>query len=246
MEEAEVNSETQEVATHEAENQTPQEESQTETWKQKQERNWQATRQKIADLERQNQQKEEVLRQMWEMQQAQKKQQVPEEPSPDPDEYASYSGVQKVTQKTVAPLQKDLEQLKSELAAAKQRELFATMRQKYADYDDVVNPETIALFEEKEPELSQSIAAINDPYKMTLQAYKFIKSSGILEEVPGKRRQKEATKMLEKNSKTIQSPQAYDKRPMAQAFKLTEKEKSNLWDEMNQYASMASSAAPLQ
>jgi hypothetical protein len=59
--------------------------------------------------------------------------------------------------------------------------------------------------------------------------------------VPDSRRSKEIDQKLEKNAKTVQSPLANDKRPMAQAFKLTEAEKSQLQDEMMRYAAFASS-----
>ena len=50
---------------------------------------------------------------------------------------------------------------------------------------------------------------------------------------------------LDKNAKTVQSPLANDKRPMAQAFKLTENEKSKLQEEMMHYAAFASSVPEL-
>lgn len=233
--EAEENSVVQEVAPSEADTPSPQPQVDP------QEKNWREVRQQLAELKRQNQEKDEILKSIYEAQ----RQQQPKEPEVDLDEYANYGGVQKVAKKTVEPLKKEIEELKAELGQAKQRELFNQMRSKYPDYDDVVNPETIALFEEKEPELANSIASIKDPHAMTIQTYKFIKASGLLDEVPSKRRQKEASKQMEKNSKTVQSPQAYDKRPMAQAFKMTEQEKSKLWEEMNQYASLASSVPQL-
>ena len=42
------------------------------------------------------------------------------------------------------------------------------------------------------------------------------------------------------NAKTVQTPQAYDKRPLAAAFQMTDAMKKELFREMNQYASMAS------
>lgn len=236
MEETSENNAVQEVVTPEVENHSPQPQADS------QEKNWREVRQQLAELKRQNQEKDDLIRSIYESQQ---KQQQPKEPEIDLDEYANYGGVQKVAKKTVEPIQKEIEELRQELKKSKQKELFNEMRSKYPDYDDVVNPETIALLEEKEPELANSIALIKDPHAMTIQTYKFIKASGILDEVPSKRRQKETQKQIEKNEKTIQSPQAYDKRPMAQAFKMTEQEKSKLWEEMNQYASLASSVPPL-
>ena len=42
------------------------------------------------------------------------------------------------------------------------------LRSKYSDFDDIVNSETIALLEKKEPELATTIADLQDPYKMGL------------------------------------------------------------------------------
>ena len=116
---------------------------------------------------------------------------------------------------------------------------FNTLKAKYTDFDDVVNPETIAILEEQEPELAQTIIDLKDPYKIGMQTYKYIKALNIVDSVPQARRSKEVGKKIEENKKTVQSPQAFDKRPMAQAFKLTETEKTKLYEEMMSCASQA-------
>lgn len=245
MEEAEVNSASEEVAPPEAEVQeAPQEQQQPA--EDRQDRNWKAARQRIEELERQNREKEELLKKAFDFQQAyQKPAQVADEPDEPDDEYIPKGRVKKLAKKEVEPLQKEIEELKAQLTVQKQRDMLNSLRSKYSDFDDIVNPDSLALFEEKEPELAQTIAEIKDPYKLAIQSYKYIKASGIADEVPNKRHAKEAEKKLEKNSKTVQSPLAYDKRPMAQAFKMTEAERSKLWEEMNHYGSMASSVPPL-
>lgn len=113
------------------------------------------------------------------------------------------------------------------------------LRGQFSDFDDVVNTETLALLEEQDPELAETIAATKDQYKIGLQTYKYIKAAGLQSKVPQARRQKEVEQKLEKNSKTIQTPQAYDKRPMAQAFKMSDTEKKALYEEMMGYAQQA-------
>ncbi len=93
--------------------------------------------------------------------------------------------------------------------------------------------------EEQDPELAKSIADTNDPYKIAIQSYKYIKAMGIESKVPNARRAKEIDKKIEKNEKTVQTPQAYEKRPMAEAFKLTDSMKSDLYSEMMSYANQA-------
>ena len=56
------------------------------------------------------------------------------------------------------------------------------------------------------------------------------------DKVPSARRAKEVEKKLEQNAKTVQTPQAYDKRPMAQAFQMSKAEMANIYKEMMGYA----------
>lgn len=250
MEDAEVNSEYNEVAPHEADSQTPEQhqESQVDHREDLQEKNWRAARERIAALERESREKDELLRKALDIQErfSQPKHKEPEEPEEPDDEYINKGGVKKVTKKVVEPLEKKIEQLEATLAQQRQKELYQSLQKKYPDFDDVVNPESIALFEEREAELAATMIEIKDPYKMGIQAYKYIKALNINDDVPGRRRQREAEKKLDKNSKTVQSPQAFDKRPMAQAYRITEAEKSKLYEEMLGYASQASSVPYLQ
>jgi hypothetical protein len=100
--------------------------------------------------------------------------------------------------------------------------------------------ETLELLETKDPELAETIAQLKDPYKMGIQSYKYIKALGLQNELPTARRHKEIEKKLEKNAKSVQTPMAYDKRPIAQAFKATEADKRRLYEEMMQYAQQSS------
>jgi hypothetical protein len=242
MEEAEVNSEIKEAAPHEAESQTPEQkepEQSHDRHEVDQERNWRAVRQRIAELERINQEKDEVIKKVLDSQKVQKIEPIEEEPASD--DFVNYQGVKKTAYKAVEPLQKKIDDLEAKISQRQQQDLFESLKRKFPDFDEVVNPETLALFDEKEPELANQIAATKDPYKIGIQAYKFIKASGFLNDLPNKRHQKEAEKKIEKNANTVQSPQVYDKRPMAQAFRITESERSKLYEEMNHYASQASS-----
>ena len=208
-----------------------------------QEKNWRAVRQRLANLEKENNDLKTQHQRLIEAQE--KARQMPDEPEPEEDEYANYKGVKRTARKEVAPLEKKIENLEQELEKRRQQDLMQSLKSKYPDFDDVVNPETIAILEQSEPELATTIGHLKDPYAIGIQAYKYIKALDLESKVPGKRRQKEAEKKIEKNNQTVPSPQAYDKRPMAQAFKLTEAEKSKLYEEMQSYASMASSVPPM-
>lgn len=127
------------------------------------------------------------------------------------------------------------------LRAQEQSQFLTRLKTKFSDFDEIVNPETLALLEEQDPELAASIAEEKDPYRIGLQTYKYIKASGIQSKVPQSRRAKEVEKKLEKNAQTVQTPQAYDKRPMAQAFRMSDTDKKALYEEMMSYASQAGS-----
>ena len=111
------------------------------------------------------------------------------------------------------------------------------LKRQYGDFDDIVNQETLAILEKQDPDLAETIAGLKDPYKIGLQSYKYIKALGIADKVPQARRVAEVDKKIEKNAKTVQTPQAYDKRPMAQAFKTTDAERAAIYKEMMEYAS---------
>lgn len=49
------------------------------------------------------------------------------------------------------------------------------LRGKYHDYDSVMNEQTIAAIQEKEPEIVEAITAIEDPYVRCEKAYQFFK-----------------------------------------------------------------------
>ncbi len=113
------------------------------------------------------------------------------------------------------------------------------LQSKYSDFTEVVNSDSIALLEEKEPDLAKAIAKLTDRYDVGEATYLLMKKFDT-SSVPSRRHAREVEKKIEKNEKTIQSPQAYDKRPMAQAFKSTEAEKSKLYEEMMGHASRGS------
>lgn len=152
------------------------------------------------------------------------------------EEYPNYGQMQKsaraIAREEFTRLEKerDVKNFKSKL------------ERRYDDFGDVVNSETIAILEKQEPELAATIADLKDPYKMGIQSYKFIKAMNLAPSRDTKRRAKEVVDNIEKNEKTIQSPQVHNKRPMAQAFSMTnlsQSEKDKLYEETLGYASQS-------
>jgi hypothetical protein len=209
----------------------------------RQERNWKAARERQKELERELKLQREMTEKLLAMtsSQAQKPPEVDEFDQIGDDEYISKGKVQALVHKKASKIAEDIAQRKVEEALQKreQANFLDNLKRKFSDFDDVVNSDSLALLEQQDPELAQTIADLKDPYKMGVQSYKYIKALNLTEKVPEARRANEIEQKLEKNAKTIQSPQAFEKRPMAKAFELTESMKSELYKEMMGAASLA-------
>ena len=240
MEEIQNQNEFMEAVPPEIENQIS--DVQTES---QQNRNWKALNEHKRELEREL----KAQRDMNEKLIAFASQQIPKaqiqqerdelDELPD-DEHLTKGQNKKLIQKEKKAIVQDVVlEVQKMLEKEKQAKYKENLQKKYSDFDDIVNPETLSILEEQEPELAQTLGDMQDPYKMGNAAYKYIKALGIADKVPGIRRVKEVEKKIENNEKTIQSPQAFDKRPMAQAFQLSDADKKNLYKEMMGFASRA-------
>lgn len=204
-----------------------------------QERNWRAMRERQRDLEQNLKQQMEMNEKLLAL--ATRANPVVEAPDEldqlADDEFIPKGKVKRLVQRERESIKKEaIEEVKQLLHKQDQAKFLDHLRAKYSDFDDVVNKETIAILEEQDPELALTISQNNDPYKIGVQSYKYIKALGIPKKAPDIRRAKDVEKKLEKNAQTVNSPLAYDKRPTAVAYTLTEAEKSSLYKEMMGYA----------
>jgi len=243
MTEQDLNSEEKEVATldtaHDVSTQSePNVQAEAQAREEVQQRDWRAMRQRQKEMEYELKQKNEMLERFLQNQQPQAKQEIVEPDEPD-EEYIPAGKVKGIARKAVQPLEKQVQELRAELAQQKQEKLISSLRTQYSDFDDVVNVETLEMLEKNEPELAATIAQFKDPYKMGLHSYKYIKALNLADKLPESRRTKEVVQKLEKNAKTVQSPTSYDKRPMAQAFKSAGVDNKALYEEMMFYAGKA-------
>lgn len=87
------------------------------------------------------------------------------------DDYAEGKHIKSVN-KNVKKLQKELHDYKEAMAEM-------TLRTRYTDFDDVVNPENLKKLKKMYPEMAESIHYNPDLYKKSLAAYNTIKSLGI-------------------------------------------------------------------
>jgi len=205
----------------------------------RQERNWKAARERQKDLERELKMKNELLERFLTSPAAQPPKEVDEFDAIGDDEFIPKGKVSKLIEKKAMKIAGEIAQQETQkiLKARDQDQFLDKLKRKYSDFDEVVNADTMALLEQQDPELAETIVDLKDPYKIGMQTYKYVKAMNLNAKVPDSRRAKEVEKKLEQNAKTIQSPQAYDKRPMAQAFKMTDAEKTQLYSEMMGYAS---------
>jgi hypothetical protein len=162
------------------------------------------------------------------------------------EEFIPLGKVKKLAEKNTQKVLKNTEELvRQEVAKALKKQesdqFMDRLNRQYSDFSEIVNPETLSILEEKEPELAATIADSKDPYKIGVQSYKYIKAMGLSQTAKDSRREKEIDKAIAKSEEAVTSPIAYDKRPIAQAFKLTDAMKKELYREMHGYAALASS-----
>jgi hypothetical protein len=208
-----------------------------------------AMRLKNAELERELKQLRETQMQIMQAQLANQqpvRQEVDEFDKIGDEEFIPLGKVKKLADKNNQKVLKNTEELvRNEVQKALQKQhqdqFMDRLNRQYSDFNEIVNPETLSILEEKEPELAATIADLKDPYKIGMQSYKYIKAMGLSQKATDARREKELDKAISKSEKAVTSPMAYDKRPIAQAFKLTDAMKKDLYREMHGYAALASS-----
>jgi len=192
------------------------------------------------ELERESKMQKELLHQLMN-QRAQS--QVVEAPEEDviellaKQEYVAGHDVAKALKKLEQKMNFQVEEVKKSYATQKGKSSFEEAKAEYKDFDQVVTPETLDLIEETNPRLAASLAKsmTDDPYTFAIQSYSYIKANGLYKSNQSKK-MTETEKKIEQNKKTVPSPQVFDKRPMAQAFKPTEEMKKELHQEMLGYA----------
>jgi hypothetical protein len=208
-----------------------------------------AMRLKNAELERELKQLREGQMQIMQAQLASQqpvRQELDEFDKISDEEFIPLGKVKKLAEKNSQKVLKNAEELVRQevnkaLQKREQDQFMDRLNRQYSDFSEVVTPETLSILEEKEPELAATIADLKDPYKIGMQSYKYIKAMGLSKAAKEVRREKEIEKAIEKQEKAVTSPMAFDKRPIAQAFKLTDAMKKDLYREMHGYAALASS-----
>lgn len=203
-------------------------------------RNWREMRRQNDELKQRAKMQDEMLQKLLSAQQQIQSQPKEEEIKISDDDYVQGAQVKKLLSRNTEEVKKSArEEAQRFMHEQEQSRFLEKLKRQFNDFEDVVNPETLAILEETDPDLATTIAELKDPYKIGLQSYKYINALGLAKKVPAARRVKEVEKKLEENAKTVQTPQAYDKRPMAAAFQFGEVDSKTLYKEMMHYASMS-------
>lgn len=221
-----------------------------------QDRNWKELRKKEQDTQRREQDalgkvkvQEELIKNLLEAQRNSMQQQVQQQPQkvetdefadiPDSD-YMAKGDSRRMNQKDARSIAR--EEFKRLEAEKEKQRFIPRLKELYPDFDQIVNSEAVAKFEKEKPQLAKTIASMADPFEMGVQTYEFMKlmnpSNGSVS--PEERHAKEVDKNIDKNEKSVQTPQAYSKRPMAQAFSManmSKDEKTKLYEDMMGHAS---------
>ena len=132
---------------------------------------------------------------------------------------------------------RQVQELEKRYQQKEQNSLFSDLKREFPDFEDVVNSETLSALEEHNPRLAMTIASSKDPYAIAIQSYEYIKAKGLYNK-PVSKRAAETERKIEQNKKTVASPQTFDKRPIAQAFQMTDDVKKELQREMYNAAQM--------
>lgn len=184
-----------------------------------QERNWKQARQVMQEQKRQIEELASQLNQMKHVPQQ------PEEEELDDHEFIRASHLKKYHQK----LQNELAQKNAELAIER-------LRMKYSDFDEVVSEPNLRQLRENEPEIAQSLLALQgDPVAQATAAYKMLKKL----EYSGDAPMQSTKKRIQENLSKPGSAQGVKKTSAlsdANRFSngLTSDLKKSLYDEMQQ------------
>ena len=156
-------------------------------------------------------------------------------------DYVAGETVAKAVKRLESKFEKKFQEQEERHAEKAKINILNDAKREYPDFDQVVNSETLEILEETNPRLAASLAKTmkEDPYSFAIQSYEYIKSKGLSKTSSQIQRANETDKKIEQNKKAVQSPQAFDKRPMAQAFQMTDKMKEELRKEMYGFAQQA-------
>ncbi len=158
------------------------------------------------------------------------------------EEYVAGPKVAKALKKQEERFSRQLQEVERRYQNVQDSSIIAEVKRAHPDFDEIVNPDTLALLREIDPRRAIALENTPDAYVREATRYDIIKARGLADQVPGAKRAKDIDKKIEQNKKIVQTPQVYDKRPMAKAFdysRMDKKAQEDLQNEMYRFAAMA-------
>lgn len=121
------------------------------------------------------------------------------DPLDDVEDYVDKERLQQIRTKDRAAFKKEAEEIANRTYQARRdeeerRNFLPKLKQKFSDYDQVMNEQSIADLEQKSPEFLASVMRVSDDYERRLLTYEYLKAS--------KEKQKAAPE-VEKQKQTI-------------------------------------------
>lgn len=189
--------------------------------------NWAEARRKISELERRNQEQDEVIRHLNSTKSATQSNEDDLEQLAD-DDIVTAAQAKRLAQKMARQVTE--EALRQQSASTVDERVKA----RFSDYLDVVTKENVDLLKQQDPELAQSLYALaNDPYAQAVAAYKLLKKTGI-GDMASKQPQK--AKAIENSKKPVSVQSVTKSSAIADAGKFqsgfTPELRKQLWKEM--------------
>jgi hypothetical protein len=138
------------------------------------ERNFRLLRERTEQAERERDEAMRILREI-ELRKHQAPSE-PEEPEPNPTDYAEWKHVDKYVNKKVRKLEEQFQQQQQQLTAANAE---VRLKSQYPDFDKVVSKDNVDLLKATYPELAATLNANPDLYTKAVSAYTMIKQLGL-------------------------------------------------------------------
>jgi hypothetical protein len=156
-----------------------------------------------------------------------------EDPDLDDDDFITKKHLKKYASQIAQ------ESIRNEFSQYEQKNFRQRAKEKYSDFDDVVNAANLQRLEADMPEIAKMVSdsANGDNYKMATNAYKAIKT--LLKENTEAKEIKKNKEAIERNTSEPLAAAAVDRRPIAKASRLSDADYQELWKEMQHYASKA-------
>lgn len=172
--------------------------------------NWKKANQELRELKKQNRALYEAM--LQQQKQSQPKEEVDELDRLSDDDVLTKAQAARLAEKRAKQIVEQTLQ-EHEKGRWKERTL-----QQYSDFDSVVTPENVELFEKTMPALAKAIESNGDPYRIAVATYDAIKMMSLNQKKPAMQQALQTQEQVEKNLSKPMSSNAVGKAALQDAF----------------------------